>query len=119
MAEQLSRKKLHDLVWSEPMRNLCVRFGISDVALKKTCARAGILTPERGYWAKKEPGKETFQPALSLRAAGTDDEVSIASGGGNHSYRYWNNEEILSFVGAPPQFAEPNRDSTDTHCGNP
>ena len=118
MAEQLSRKKLHDLVWSEPMRNLCVRFGISDVALKKTCARAGIPTPERGYWAKKEPGKETFQPALSLRAAGTDDEVSIASGG-NHSYRYWNNEEILSFVGAPPQFAEPNRDSTDTHCGNP
>lgn len=60
MAEQLSRKKLHDLVWSEPMRNLCVRFGISDVALKKTCARAGILTPERGYWAKKEPGRRPF-----------------------------------------------------------
>jgi hypothetical protein len=35
-----------------------------------------------------------------------DDEVSIASGG-NVSHRYWNKEEILGFVGAPPQFAEP------------
>jgi hypothetical protein len=106
MAEQLSRKKLYDLVWSEPMRNLSVRFGISDVALKKTCARAGIPTPNRGYWAKKEAGKETLQAVLPMRPPGMDDEVSIASGG-NVSHRYWNKEEILGFVGAPPQFAEP------------
>lgn len=106
MAEQLSRKKLYDLVWSEPVSNLSVRFGISDVALKKTCARAGIPTPDRGYWAKKEAGKETFQAVLPMRPPGMDDEVSIASGG-NGSYRYWNKEEILGFVGAPPQFAEP------------
>jgi hypothetical protein len=106
MAEQLSRKKLYDLVWSEPMRNLSARFGISDVALKKTCARAGIPTPDRGYWAKKEAGKETFQAVLPIRPPGMDDEVSIASGG-NGSYQYLNNEEILGFVGDPPQFAEP------------
>jgi 23S rRNA pseudoU1915 N3-methylase RlmH len=106
MAEQLSRKKLYDLVWSEPMRNLSVRFGISDVALKKTCARAGIPTPDRGYWAKKQAGKETFQAVLPMRPPGMDDEVSIASGG-NGSYQYWNKEETLGFVGAPPQFAEP------------
>jgi hypothetical protein len=41
MAEQLSRKKLYDLVWSEPMRNLSVRFGISDVALTKEDMRTG------------------------------------------------------------------------------
>lgn len=105
MAEQLSRKKLYDLVWSEPMRNLSVRFGISDVALKKTCARAEIPTPDRGYWAKKEAGKETFQAILPMRPPGMDDEVSIASGG-NSSYQYSNKEEILGFV-APPQFAEP------------
>jgi hypothetical protein len=106
MAEQLSRKKLYDLVWSEPMRNLSTRFGISDVALKKTCARAIIPTPDRGYWAKKEAGKETFQAVLPMRPPGMDDEVSIASGG-NVSHRYWSNEEILGFVGAPPQFSEP------------
>jgi hypothetical protein len=86
MAEQLSRKVLYDLVWSEPMRNLSARFGISDVALKKTCARAGIPTPDRGYWAKKEAGKETFQAVLPMRPPGMDDEVSIASGG-NGSYQ--------------------------------
>jgi hypothetical protein len=105
MAELLSRKKLYDLVWSEPMRNLSTRFGISDVAPKKTCARAIIPTPDRGYWAKKESGKETFQAVLPMRPPGMDDEVSIASRG-NVSHRYWNNEEILGFVGAPPQFAE-------------
>jgi hypothetical protein len=35
-----------------------------------------------------------------------DDEVSVASGG-NGSYQHWNEEEILGFVGASPQFAEP------------
>jgi hypothetical protein len=45
MAECLSRKELYDLVWSEPLKTLCSRFGISDVALKKTCARSEIPTP--------------------------------------------------------------------------
>jgi hypothetical protein len=88
------------------MRNLSVRFGISDVALKKTCVRAMIPTPDRGYWAKKEAGKAAFQAVLPMRPPGMDDEVSVASGG-NVSLRYWNKEEILDSVGAPPQFAEP------------
>jgi hypothetical protein len=62
MAERLSRKCIFELVWSEPMKNLAVRFGISDVALKKICARAAIPTPDRGYWARKEAGKSTPQP---------------------------------------------------------
>ena len=64
MGEWLSRRSLYDLVWSQPMRVLCTRFGISDVALAKTCKRAMIPTPERGYWARKEAGKKTWvQPA--------------------------------------------------------
>ena len=35
MAERLNRKELYDLVWSEPMKTLSARFGISDVALKR------------------------------------------------------------------------------------
>jgi hypothetical protein len=106
MTERLSRKALYDLVWSEPMKTLSARFGVSDVALKKTCARAGIPTPDRGYWAKKDAGKDTFQAAFSTRPPGMDDEVSIG-GGGNGSYRYWNQEEILIPIGAPPEFSEP------------
>ena len=78
MAERLSRKELYDLVWSEPLKTLCLRFGISDVALKKTCARSEIPTPERGYWAKKDVGKPTFQAPLPMRPPGMDDAVSIA-----------------------------------------
>jgi hypothetical protein len=57
MAEQLSRAELYALVWAEPMKTLSVKFGMSDVALKKTCARAEIPTPDRGYWAKKKQGR--------------------------------------------------------------
>ena len=78
MVQRLSRKELYELVWSNPMKVLCLRFGISDVALKKTCARAAIPTPERGYWAKREAGKSTFQLALPERPPGLDDEIVVA-----------------------------------------
>jgi hypothetical protein len=78
MAERLSRKELYDLVWSEPLRTLSSRFGISDVALKKTCARAEIPTPERGYWAKKDAEKPTFQVVLPICPPRMDNQVLIA-----------------------------------------
>jgi|SRR5437899_6854957 len=106
MAERLTRKAPCELVWSEPMMTLSARFGISDVALKKTCARTGIPTPERGYWAKKEAGKERFQAAFSLRPPGMDDQVEIGAGG-NTSYHYWTEEELLGPIGSPPEFLEP------------
>jgi hypothetical protein len=105
MSERLSRNALYDLVWSEPLKNLSARFGISDVALKKTCARAQIPTPERGYWAKKDAGKETFQAEVPLRPPGMSDEVEIGAGG-TSSYHYWTEEEILGPIGPPPEFPE-------------
>ena len=56
-AQELTRRELYTQVWSRPMRDLAKEFGISDVALKKTCTRHNIPTPERGYWAKKAAGK--------------------------------------------------------------
>jgi len=50
VAKRLSRKELYELVWSEPMKILAPRFGISDVALRKACARAEIPTPGPGHW---------------------------------------------------------------------
>ena len=51
MAKRLSRKELYELVWSEPMKILAPRFGISDVGLRKACDRAEIPTPGPGHWA--------------------------------------------------------------------
>ena len=80
MAERLNREALYDLVWSEAMMTLSARFQISDVALKKTCARAGIPTSERGYWAKKDAGKDVFQAAFPSRPPGVSDEIEIGAG---------------------------------------
>src|SRR5579864_6843629 len=106
MTELFSRQALYDLVWSEPMKILSARFGISDVGLQKTCARAGIPTPDRGHWAKRDAGKKTFQAALPIRPPGMDDQVIIGSGA-NGSYHYWDYEELLAPIGAPPEFSEP------------
>lgn len=104
--ERLSRKQLFDLVWSEPMKNLSVRFGISDVGLKKVCLRAAIPTPDRGYWAKRESGKGTNPPALSERPPGMDDEVVVA-GGRNYWYQNWDRADLRAPLPPPPEFPEP------------
>jgi len=105
MAKQLNRRELYDLVWSTPMRALAAQFGISDVGLKKTCARAAIPTPDRGYWAKKEAGKQTFQVALPKRAPGMNDEVVVARGS-DHWYSA-TEQELLDPLPSPPAFPEP------------
>jgi hypothetical protein len=48
-----NRKKLYDKVWKLPMRLLAKEFGVSNVALAKTCKKLQIPVPGRGYWAKK------------------------------------------------------------------
>jgi len=82
MAKRLSRKELYELVWSEPMRILAPRFGISDVALKKACARAEIPTPGLGHWARKAARKSASQVALGDRPPGIDEEVLVGAGVG-------------------------------------
>lgn len=76
------------------------------MALKKTCERARIPRPDRGYWAKKDAGRETFQAAFPLRPPGMDDEIEMG-GGGNASYRRSDDEEFLRPIGPPPEFHEP------------
>ena len=108
MTELLTRKALYDLVWSEPMKTISERFGISDVALKKICVRATIPTPDRGYWAKKDAGKQTFQAEFPARPPGMTDQILI--GKADHSsYNNWgwNKEYLLGPIGPPPEFPEP------------
>lgn len=67
----LTREQLYERVWSEPMATLAPQFGISDVALKKTCARMRIPTPYRDYWAKRgagQPARRTPLPKLPSSA---------------------------------------------------
>lgn len=58
------RNVLYEEVWAEPMRDVAKRYGVSDVALAKTCRRLGVPVPGRGYWAKLKAGKADPRPPL-------------------------------------------------------
>jgi hypothetical protein len=53
----LSRSKLYDLVWTQPVRDVAKDFGIPDVALAKRCRALKIPLPRRGYWARVAAGQ--------------------------------------------------------------
>lgn len=60
----VSREELYEQVWSKPMTKVAADYGVTGTALKKTCDRHHIPTPERGYWAKLEYGKRVNKEAL-------------------------------------------------------
>jgi hypothetical protein len=51
------RQKLYDEVWAEPVRTVAKRYGVSDVALRKTCQKLAVPLPGRGHWARVEAGR--------------------------------------------------------------
>ncbi|KJZ36666.1 hypothetical protein VC33_15825 [Pseudomonas fluorescens] len=65
MMEQYDRGVLLEQVWTDPVSVVAPTYGLSDVGLKKLCARLQIPTPMRGYWAKRKAGKRVPpQPQL-------------------------------------------------------
>lgn len=75
----LSRRELHDLVWSTPMSKLAARYGISDAGLKKACDRHQVPTPPRGYWAKLKAGHKPKQVPLSPVTDTRLDRIRLGS----------------------------------------
>jgi len=60
----ISREKLYELVWSEPMLSLAKKFKVSSSYLARVCTRMNVPRPERGYWAKLAYGKNVRKPSL-------------------------------------------------------
>ena len=58
------RDELYQEVWSTPMWTLAKRYGISDVGLAKVCRKLTVPLPGRGYWAKKQAGRNVAQKPL-------------------------------------------------------
>jgi hypothetical protein len=58
------RDVLYAQVWEEPVRDVAKRYGVSGVALAKTCRRLSVPVPGRGYWAKKQAGNAPARPPL-------------------------------------------------------
>lgn len=75
----ISRDALYDLVWNEPVRVIAQRMGVSDVWLKKCCAKADIPVPDRGYWAKLRADKTVVRYELPPRPPGMPTDVTIGT----------------------------------------
>lgn len=73
----ISREELYQKVWSVPASRLAADFGISDVALNKTCKRMGIPRPPRGYWARLAAGQEQERLPLPPPKEGRALEVKF------------------------------------------
>ncbi len=58
------REKLYEQVWAEPVTKVAKVYGVSDVALRKTCKKLLVPLPPAGYWAKVAAGKTPRKPQL-------------------------------------------------------
>jgi integrase len=76
-ARRFSRSELYELVWSTPVSSVAAKFGVSDVGLAKTCRRAGIPLPERGYWAKLAAGQPVQRRVLEPAGPSTQNEIVL------------------------------------------
>ena len=63
-AVKIKRSELYEKVWTTPILQLAKEFGISDVALAKTCKRYNIPKPDLGYWSKLKYAKNTTKMLL-------------------------------------------------------
>ncbi len=59
------------------MSRLAREYGVSDVALAKTCKRLNIPRPGRGYWARLASGAKPKRPPLPPGQPGQDEGVSL------------------------------------------
>lgn len=67
LLRKYSRETLYIEVWEQPMKILCLKYGVSNVALAKACKKLLVPLPGRGYWAKKRAGlKVKKRPALPI-----------------------------------------------------
>jgi hypothetical protein len=102
----LTREELYDLVWTDPVRTVAGRFGVSDVWVKKVCLRADVPVPERGYWAKLQAGKPVVKAKLPLREPGQSDRIVVGAQVSS-SWRWDPEAELAEPLPSAPTFPEP------------
>lgn len=55
--ECYKRETLYEEVWAQPLLEVARHYGVSDVAIAKTCRKMHIPLPGRGYWSKVQNGR--------------------------------------------------------------
>ena len=83
--EIYEREKFYEEVWKEPVLVVANRYGVSNVALAKTCRKLVVPLPPRGYWARiragrKPPPRPPLPPYESSAGNQTTRRVSRRDG---------------------------------------
>jgi hypothetical protein len=60
----ITRNKLYEAVWAEPMTTVAARYAVSSNYLARVCQHLNVPYPHRGYWAKRQFGKAPTRPPL-------------------------------------------------------
>jgi len=59
------REELYREVWEQPLLKVAKEYGVSSVALGKTCKKLSVPVPGHGHWAKLAHGhKSVKQPPV-------------------------------------------------------
>lgn len=74
---RISRSELHDLIWSEPAKDVAQRLGMSPEQLKAACETARIPRPGRGYWNSVNGGGKPKRVQLPDRLLGQAEHVTL------------------------------------------
>ena len=72
----VSREKLFEEVWAEPMVKVAVRYGVSSSFMARVCNRLNVPKPARGHWAKLAVGHGVPRPELPAPRPGDELEWS-------------------------------------------
>lgn len=81
----VSRRQLHEKVWSRPLTAVAANFGISRNGLAKICDRLQIPYPGRGYWTAAR--QKAPPPPPPLPPAPADAVTALKIGAGRNKAR--------------------------------
>ncbi|HEX3854260.1 MAG TPA: hypothetical protein VHW01_25025, partial [Polyangiaceae bacterium] len=75
----VSREKLYEEVWAEPMTTVAERYDVSSSFLARICEQLNVPRPPRGHWAQLKVGRPKKRPPLAEARPG--DELEWTRGG--------------------------------------
>lgn len=70
----VSRDKLYEEIWAEPMTTVAQRYDLSSNYLARICERLKIPRPHRGYWQQRAFGAKVARDPLPPAETGEEIE---------------------------------------------
>jgi len=70
----VSREKLYEEVWAEPMTTVAKRYDVTSNFLARICEQLNVPRPSRGYWQQLKVGRGQARPPLSAPRPGDELE---------------------------------------------